>query len=431
MPITLRTGDLAANAWKSMTTRSDWDLLASTSPQESKLSKRIIQSSFSKPFLASNSISASKNGLVYALYTAWSGHHHLTLRAEDIWFAILSQLSFYINAHAEELRSFFVAHEDQKELETIDYETIDTVDFGPIAVKMTRLIEQNVRDPELRTWIMPDFSTTTKSDRVVASVLMMGTLQKYFTYKMTMCCGIPSVTLLGEKADWQALLQKLHKIPELGTEPALFAKLLKPVLERFVRSFDSPTDAATIDFWNRAVHKSGGSGPVYLSGWMTVFCFWDEEGKSLYQIPQTQRPVSSWTPFGGGGNAGFELDGVRFHRVDTHDIPSGFASVPVTVDDNGTLYNTKMLAGSVGIQGSSSSSAQMRYEEEPPPSYEALFRMGNGGRGQHGRMVPQPVVHPATKAREVTGMPGLDSLQPVTGWWMYEVKGAEDFKRLA
>ncbi|KAL8822842.1 MAG: hypothetical protein Q9191_006429 [Dirinaria sp. TL-2023a] len=419
MPITLRTGDVAASAWKTKTTRSDRDLLAGSSPQESKLSKRIIQSSFSKPFLASNSISASKNGLVYALYTAWSGHHHLTLRPEDIWFAILSQLSFYINAHAEELRSYFVAHEDQKELETIDYGTIDTVDFGPIAVKMTRLIEQNVRDPELRTWIMPDFSTTTHSDRVVASILMMGTLQKYFTYKMTLCCGIPSVTLLGEKADWQTLLHKLHKIPELGTEPAVFAKLLKPVLERFVRSFDAPTDPDILNFWNRAVHESGGSGPVYLSGWATAFCFWDEEGKSLYRIPQTE---ASWTPFGGGNDVGFELDGVRFHHVDTDDIPSGSASVPVTVDDNGKLYSTKMLAGSVGIQGSCSSSSAQMPHEEAPPSYEALFRMGSGG-GQYGRMVPQPL-YPATRAREVAGIPGLDSLQPVTGWWMYEVKEA-------
>ena len=412
MPVTLRTGDLAASPWKAKTTISDSDLLAGTSREESKLSKRIIQSSFSSAFLSSNSVSASKNGLVYTLYTAWSGHHHLTLRPEDIWFAILSQLSFYINAHAEELRSFFVAHEGQKELVTVDFGTIDTVDFGTIAEKMTRLIAKNVLDPDLRDWIMPAFSTTTTSDRVVASVLMMGTLQKYFSYTMQLVCGIPSVTLLGEKADWQALVQKLHKIPELGTEPALFTKLLKPVLERFVRSFDSPTHPDIIDFWNRAVHETGGSGPHYLSGWVTAFCFWNEDGKSMHGVPQTSVSRNSFQ----GSNAGYELDNVLFPRVDTNKIPSGFASVPVKVDDNGKIYRTKMLAGSVGIQGSSS--GQMT---EDTLSHKGSFTMGND---KQGKMTLQPV-HPM-KANEAAGTPGLDSLQPVTGWWMYEVESKED-----
>ena len=46
-----------------------------------------------------------------------------------------------------------------------------------------RLLEENAVDTGLRGWIMPDFSTTTRDDRVVAGVLMMGTLQKYsFVY---------------------------------------------------------------------------------------------------------------------------------------------------------------------------------------------------------------------------------------------------------
>lgn len=58
----------------------------------------------------------------------------------------------------------------------------DFTDFGICAEEMGRLLEKNVVDPELRQWIIPDFSTTRRDDRVVASVLMMGTLQKYFSY---------------------------------------------------------------------------------------------------------------------------------------------------------------------------------------------------------------------------------------------------------
>ena len=38
------------------------------------------------------------------------------------------------------------------------------------------LILQQVVDPELQAWILPDFSTTTHNDTVICSVLMMATL---------------------------------------------------------------------------------------------------------------------------------------------------------------------------------------------------------------------------------------------------------------
>jgi hypothetical protein len=41
---------------------------------------------------------------------------------------------------------------------------------------MTGMIA-NVIDPELRTWIVLVFSTTTQSDEVVAAILIMGAMQ--------------------------------------------------------------------------------------------------------------------------------------------------------------------------------------------------------------------------------------------------------------
>src|SRR5262249_10906954 len=154
------------------------------------------------------------------------------------------------NNHAEELRSFFVAHEGQKELEVVGEGNIFTADFGAMAVLMTDLIAKNVNDPELRTWVFPNFSTTTNSDRVVAAVLMMGSLQKYFTYTMRTRCGIPSVTLLGVRADWENMLNRLEMLPRLGPEPTQFCELLKPILSNFVATFDSPSDARVLDFWS-------------------------------------------------------------------------------------------------------------------------------------------------------------------------------------
>lgn len=108
-----------------------------------------------------------------------------------------------MNAHAEELRSKFVAHDGQEPLEV---KLPNLSDFGLFAQLMGGLLEKKVVDPELRRWILPAFSTTTRDDSVVASVLMMGTLQKYFSYTFTSCCGLPSVTLLGTEGDWENIL---------------------------------------------------------------------------------------------------------------------------------------------------------------------------------------------------------------------------------
>jgi hypothetical protein len=354
MPATIRVATHPSNAWTAGHTTSSDDLFKGTSPNLYRESKRIIQSSVSSDLFEKNHITPSDNGFVWAAFQAYNQHHHLTIRPDDVWFAILSQLNFYINAHAEELRSHFVSHEGQKELVVEDIGTIDTVDFGRLSRRMTALIQENVKDPNFRDWIMPAFSTTTVCDRTTAAVLMMGSMQAYFSYKMCCACGIPSVTLLGERADYEDILQRLDKLPELGAETSTFADLLRPVLRNFIATFDKEKSDLTRDFWSKIAHRSGGgSGPSYLGGWLTAFCFWDNKGKSMHDYGLRTKQY-----FGGDPEL-LVLDGVKYHRVDTSDIPNGFASVPVKVDDNGTAYHTKMLAGAIGIRATSSGDSKL------------------------------------------------------------------------
>jgi hypothetical protein len=109
-------------------------------------------------------------------------------------------------------------------------------------------IANNIKDHALREWVLPSFSTTTENDRIVGSVLLMGALQKYFSYGMTMLCGIPSVTLLGEVTDYEDILKRLDKLEEMGEEPIQFANLLRPILRNMVLSFTQPSDRAIHTF---------------------------------------------------------------------------------------------------------------------------------------------------------------------------------------
>jgi len=114
---------------------------------------------------------------------------------------------------------------------------------------------------------MPAFSTTTKSDQATASIIMMSAMQKYFSYACCILCGLPSVTLLGRKEDWQKMLNRLERLKSFGEEPTMWYGLLEPVFTKFVETFDNPDSEEIKDFWQKIVHySSGGSGPSYVSG---------------------------------------------------------------------------------------------------------------------------------------------------------------------
>ncbi|KAF6800215.1 hypothetical protein CSOJ01_12282 [Colletotrichum sojae] len=303
MPVTLQFVNHPATPWNGPKVTTPEKLLEEACPNEFRRSRRILQSSLSN--LGETHTSPSENGFVWAAYQAYSHHHHLTIRPEDIWFAILTQLSFYINANAEKLRHFFVDHEGKKELEVID-------------------------------------KRTTATDRVVGSILLMGAVQKYFSFQMGLACGIPSVTLLGEVADYEDMLTRLGKIEKLGEEPEQFAAMLRPVLRYMILSFREPTSRQAVDFWNRIVtRQAAGSGCDYISGWIGAFCYWTNKG--LARDRSRQHLV---------------LDGAEYVSVETSNFPTGIASVPVKVDDNGNVHECTMLAGSLGIQGFSGTEAE-------------------------------------------------------------------------
>ncbi|KAI9170785.1 hypothetical protein HJFPF1_00258 [Paramyrothecium foliicola] len=332
MPVTLTIVDHAANTWSRPSARTADDLFEASCAEIHMKGGKLMQSSLDEETFRDRCISPSNNGFVRAVFHAYSDHHHLTIRPDDIWIAVLTQFNFYINANAENLREHFVSHEGQKELMVVTMGSLRTVNLGMLAEEMTKQIAANVKDLELRSWIMPSFSTTTNTDDIVASVLFMGTMQKYFNYTMRMACGIPSVTLLGEASDWEDMLERLNKFDDFGEEASLFAEMLRPILGHIILSFEQPSDPEVVSFWNKIITSHvRGSGKNYITGWLGAFCFWDTKGIAK------RRHYSA-------------VGGVNYPKVDLRDVPDGFASVPVTVDDNGKVYKCTMTAGFLGIE---------------------------------------------------------------------------------
>ena len=199
-----------------------------------------------------------------------------------------------MNAHAEELRSLFVEYEGKKELVVTAAGNRYSADFAWMSREMANLISKNVVDPDLRDWIVPAFSTTTLNDKSVSCIIMMATLKAYFSYGFGLCCGIPQVTLEGTKEDWEKLREKIEKLKTYGVECVAWYHLLAPVLDRFVLAFDDPTGAENIAFWQKVAHKhNNGSGPTWLSGWITAFCVFGSKGKWLGHRLDSVKQVST------------------------------------------------------------------------------------------------------------------------------------------
>ncbi|KAF5319356.1 hypothetical protein D9619_008675 [Psilocybe cf. subviscida] len=294
------------------------------------------------------------NGFVDAVVEAYNKHHHLIIRPDDVWLAILSQFNLYVNANAENLRSYFVAHDGKKDLTVTAGGSRYSVDFGALAEQMTRAIDKNVLDKELRNWILPDFTTTTTHDTVASAVMMMSTLKAYFSYKMDLMCGIPSVTLEGKKEDWEKLLTRIDRLSIFGREPEAWSAMLRPILTRFVQAFDGDPGA---DFWNHVCHyQSMGSGSDVLSGWITAFCVWDEHGKwmgsssvedTLGKVKELSNRGTSVPPsiVSDSRHLKLEVDGIPYPIVEVDSIPPGFGEVDVKLDDNGEELDCMMVAG--------------------------------------------------------------------------------------
>jgi len=302
-------------------------------------------------------------------------------------------MNFYMLSHAEEVRSLFVDHQGQQEIRVEDFTWYDVI------IRFKEEIQKRVKTEWLLDWILPNFSTTTENDIMTANILMMGLTKAYFKFVGKVICGLPSVTLLGEQKDWEKLVKKLERLPAFGKEPEEYKARLRPILTRFVKSFEEPDSKETRDFWNQIVvaGRSGGicgEPPVYLSGWITGFYYWNDNGGPFARVSVSGAARASRDKL-------LTLDGIRYPALEITDVPIGYGTVPfVMIDyDDVAEFPAYLAAGLLGKQ----------ITPGPPAGYKEALQRVKGDvsladdKGVHGTLKPLsgwmlygPVDHNAT-----------------------------------
>ncbi|RDA87012.1 hypothetical protein CP532_6710 [Ophiocordyceps camponoti-leonardi (nom. inval.)] len=327
------------------TISSDMELFEKSCPEEIQPGgAKVIVSSYShvQHNLADNDtkLFASSDSLVRGAIDAWAQHQHLVLRPEVVWFEILAQLNLYMTKHAEELRHLFVDFDGQKEIEVWDWTWQSVIDG------FRGEIQNRVKTDWLESWITPGFSTSTANDNTTSAVLMMGLMQQYFKFSGGIICGLPSVRLLGNEADWQILLDKLERLSEFGVEPTQYAKRLRPILHKFVETFKNPDSKEIKTFWKQIVRAdkvfSCGAGPMEydVSGWITGFLHWSSNGDLRVPVGMSARGDE------------VKIDDIPYYSAGLNTLPVGYAKAPLKMLDYEGHGDNKMayvLGGNIGI----------------------------------------------------------------------------------
>ncbi|KAL6832050.1 hypothetical protein V8C40DRAFT_237738 [Trichoderma camerunense] len=313
-------------------------------------------------------VSIYDNGFVNGVIRAFNQDLHLVIRPDDVWQAILLQFSLFVNGNAESLRKMFVTHEG-KRVVTVEFtpDPISGLDFGKVAQTFASTIQEKVIDAELREWMIPDFSTTTEHDKAVAAFGMMGAMKEYFKYQLIAGCGLPSVTLLGSRSDWEKLGNRIHKLHKYGEECSRWAGLLQPIIRYMLKTFDESDSQEVKDFWLRVAYEAGregsGSGICTLSGWITAFAYfrddgrvtWDykeEEISQMYEEKSTRSPACSPDEDRNEDRKRLVLDGVSYPLIRLNALPRAIVLLPMTIID--LEANVKIFATAIsGIIGMS------------------------------------------------------------------------------
>ncbi|KAK4543624.1 hypothetical protein LTR36_005269 [Oleoguttula mirabilis] len=381
----------------------------------------------------------SSSSFVRSAIEAWGRHSHLVLRPDDIWFAILVQMNFFMEKNAESLRHLFVAHQNKVVLQVWGCGWQNVVD------KFEVRLQDNIKTPWMTDWVSPGFTTSTKDDERTAIVLMMGLMKAFFDYEGGVICGIPSVTLLGTRKDWQRLLKKIDRLDDFGAEPRAYAHRLRPILSRMAQTFDSPVTTDTQNFWNQMVqakvkHSSTCGEPetqYTVSGWILGFFYWDSTGRT------SRRFSEGWAESSYLGSLLY--DDVHYGEAALEDLPMGYAKAAFKMfnghgESAAEPFKGWVLAGSIGksivagapegykaalaLQHGSKQLEAAKHDTDDPGCFSGLLRGLNCFRATH--KSPAEPVHitsekqaPQEVTREIDCENDHSTIQPRSGWFLF------------
>ena len=205
------------------------------------------------------------NGLIMAVLEAYTSHRRLVLSTDDFETAILVQLDgrrygMQPQSRAQANQGIGVQVRD----------IFNPHNYEALAKSILSTLEKGTSQDLTDTHTLIKFVLSTCMKPSLPSPANNGEPNNLF-----LDGAIPSVTLLGAKADWEKVGARLSDVGGNNAwdiELQIFRLAVNRLFNFFMMSFDNPTHPDVIRFWNLMCPKEG------QTGWLAVFNFWDAYG---------------------------------------------------------------------------------------------------------------------------------------------------------
>ncbi|MGD9684478.1 MAG: DUF4419 domain-containing protein [Candidatus Obscuribacterales bacterium] len=270
------------------------------------------------------------NPLFSAVHLAYAGHRPLVLSPDMIWIAIVQGFAQHINNNPEKYRHRFVSHEGKLLVSAfvpdLDARSPES-DWGAGIDALAREVEAIVG--ETFSALACDFTTSGAVEKLACQVAILDTFQSYFTLVLFSGCGIPSVTLLGEGADWARLRQKVDLLE--GFDLDWWLPAVGEIADKLWQTAMGCPDRG---FWQNICKDREVYGGTLINGWIVKLFPYLKD--SLTGCCTVRNPLLLEDEFGFGSDS----------------LPSGVSQVPFHFADlrTGEVFEMEMLGGFFGVQ---------------------------------------------------------------------------------
>lgn len=196
------------------------------------------------------------------LSDGYSRHVPIAIAPHDFWFILMTELAQVIEDNVEPLRPLFSRSSEKVEI------AINVADPTDLTGNM-HLFEEELRKlvPVDVSVYVPEFSTHSAESRRAT----MGAFMVYYSYSM-LCCGLPSIKILGTVHDWKLFRLNLGQIGEqfgrCNVKVDAWFDRVKAIVDNVIATLEGEDKT---EWWKGIFTQRniGSGGEQQVNGWFT------------------------------------------------------------------------------------------------------------------------------------------------------------------
>lgn len=227
------------------------------------------------------------HGFMFAALQAHLTGTCLLIRPDDIWLAIISQLSLYVQQQSPLANKLWKPNLSEQDRELVL--PMETVGDPLLVANLRRFFAGLFLNDEAVSWITPNFTTSRSIDGMLALMLMSPVAKRHVARnrdsapfdstryaKVRDACAIPRLYVAGEIDDWKLLAMRIeHILTYVGDDEQerlmRWSQQLLAIVNEFIQSFHLELGRGI--FWDHlvshifAAHDIS-SPAVLMQGWI-------------------------------------------------------------------------------------------------------------------------------------------------------------------